>query len=337
MTTTLLFSKLSLPKPTVVFKTYWEFACERQKVFFRRLEGTPYPWTHDEIIANNRFTNVYRILDRVSQFLISEIIYRGREEPEEVFFRTLLFKIFNRIDTWTALSESVGEISWQKYDFATYDAILTDSLTRKDRIFSAAYIMPSGITVFGHPRKHRNYLLLLQRMLAEDVPSRLAKSPTMEAAFSLLRAYPLIGDFLAYQYVIDLNYSNLLNFSEMDFVVPGPGAQGGLKKCFSSLGDLSPADCIRWIADTQECRCKEFGFEFQNLSGRALQLIDCQNLLCEVDKYARVRHPEFNDVDRRQRSRIKQRFRPDQKKIVYRFPPKWNLAPLHLGLTKGER
>ena len=38
--------------------------------------------------------------------------------------------------------------------------------------------------------------------------------------------------FLAYQYLIDLNYAAGLGFSEMDFVVPGPGARDGIRKCF---------------------------------------------------------------------------------------------------------
>jgi len=47
----------------------------------------------------------------------------------------------------------------------------------------------------------------------------------MRASFDLLKSYATIGDFLAYQYLIDLNYSTLLNFSEMEFVVPGPWRQ----------------------------------------------------------------------------------------------------------------
>ena len=44
---------------------------------------------------------------------------------------------------------------------------------------------------------------------------------------SRLYQYPTIGDFLAYQYITDLNYSTLTNFTEMEFVVPGPGAKHG--------------------------------------------------------------------------------------------------------------
>src|SRR5665213_109406 len=38
------------------------------------------------------------------------------------------------------------------------------------------------------------------------------------------------------------------------------------------------------------------GLKFRSLFGRPLQLIDCQNLFCEVDKYARYAHPEVIGV-----------------------------------------
>ena len=50
--------------PTVVYDTFWHFAAERQNVFFRKLKGTKFPWTEDPIIAQYRFTNVYRASDR---------------------------------------------------------------------------------------------------------------------------------------------------------------------------------------------------------------------------------------------------------------------------------
>ena len=57
----------------------------------------------------------------------------------------------------------------------------------------------------------------------------------MAQAFEILRSYPTIGNFLAYQFVTDLNYGDLIDFSEMEFVVPGPGALDGIRKCFSNL------------------------------------------------------------------------------------------------------
>ena len=74
-------------RPTEVYDTYWRFAYERQEIFFRRNEGLPPPWTEDPIFMRYKFTNAYRASDRVSQYLIKHVIYRGDQSPEELFFR----------------------------------------------------------------------------------------------------------------------------------------------------------------------------------------------------------------------------------------------------------
>jgi hypothetical protein len=133
----------------------------------------------------------------------------------------------------------------------------------------------------------------------------------------------MIGDFLAYQYATDINYSTITNFNEMSFVMPGPGAKDGIRKCFSDFGGLSETDLIKLMADRQQDEFARLGLQFPSLWGRQLQLIDCQNLFCEVDKYARIAHPEVKGLTGR--SRIKQKFRPIEDRIDYFYPPKWNI------------
>jgi len=87
-------------RPTLVFDTYWRFAAKRQEVYQSRLRGDAGPWTADPILGTYRFTNCFRAADRVSQYLIKEVIYRGNQDADEVLFRILLFRFFNRIATW---------------------------------------------------------------------------------------------------------------------------------------------------------------------------------------------------------------------------------------------
>src|SRR5690606_24618249 len=149
-------------------------------------------------------------------------------------------------------------------------------------------------------------------------------SKNMEEVFNLLLSYSTIGEFLAYQYTTDINYSSLTNFSEMEFVKAGPGAKDGITKCFKDFGNYSYEDIIKMMADNQYNEFERLGISFQNLWGRDLQLIDCQNVFCEVDKYARMFHPEIDGLS--QRTRIKQKFRMQNKEpIDYFFPPKWGI------------
>ena len=109
----------------------------------------------------------------------------------------------------------------------------------------------------------------------------------------------------------------------MEFVVPGPGAIDGIRKCFLGAAGLSDADVIRFMAARQQAEFERLGLDFQDLWGRPLQLIDCQNLFCEVGKYARVAHPEIGGASGR--TRIKRRFRPDTDPINYWYPLKWRI------------
>lgn len=310
-------------KPTIVYDSYWKFAAERQRVFFRRMTMPFGPWTTDSIIAEHKFTNAYRASDRVSQFLIRNVQYSGDQSPDEVFFRTLVFKTFNKISTWQLLEAELGELKYENFRFSDYDNVLTQAMSLGRTIYSAAYIMTSGRSAFGSEKKHRNHLMLIETMMKDELPARIAEGKSMAELFDLLLSYPTLGDFLAYQYAIDLNYSSIVNYSEREFVVPGPGAKDGLRKCFSDFGGLNEADIIRLVTDRQEIEFERLGIEFPSLWGRDLQLIDCQNLFCEVDKYARIKHPEVRGISGR--SRIKQKHRPNDQPIHYWYPPTWGI------------
>jgi hypothetical protein len=155
----------------------------------------------------------------------------------------------------------------------------------------------------------------------------------MQQAFEIIKSFPGLGDFLAYQLLIDINYSTILNFSESEFVVPGPGAKGGVSKCFSDTAGLSNVEIIKLMTDRQEKEFERLGLSFKSLWGRKLQLIDCQNLFCEVDKYARVKHPNIRGNS--DRIRIKQVYKSNSESINYWFPPKWGINKnIDLSATK---
>jgi hypothetical protein len=281
------------------------------------------PWTDDPVLVEHKFTNAYRASDRVSQYLIKRVIYEGEQSPEEVFFRIILFKLFNKIDTWELFEKEFGEVSYSEFNYKKYDKVLLKTMAKGVSIYSGAYMMASGSKDFHVARKHQAHLMLIEMMMEDDLPSRMVEAKNMYEGFQLFRSYPLIGDFLAYQYITDINYSNLTDFSEMEFTVPGPGARDGIRKCFSSLGGLNEADIIKVMADRQNEEFERLGLGFQTLWGRPLQLIDAQNLFCEVDKYSRVVHPNVSGISGRKK--IKQKFRMNSSPIEYWYPPKWGL------------
>ncbi len=307
---------------TEVFDTFWKFAATRQQIFLRRIAGIPSPWTTDPILRIHRFTNVFRASDRVSQFLIRRVLYIGDQTPREVFFRAILFKLFNKIETWRHLETLLGELTWKTFDLELYARVLDIRAAAGETIYSAAYIMPPP--PFAGERKHRKHLALLEFMLRDGAAEKVASSDSLQQVYETLLGYPSLGPFLAFQFAIDLNYSSILDFSEMDFVVAGPGAKNGIKKCFPASLRQDEETIIRAVTESASEQFAARGLSFSGLWGRPLQLIDVQNLFCEVDKYARVAHPTA--IGTASRSRIKQRYTPNTEAQAQWYPPKWKLT-----------
>lgn len=322
-----IINKRIKPKPSIAYDTYWKFAYERQEIFNKRANRELPPWTKDAILKQFKFTNVYRATDRVSQYLITKVIYDSKHSAADIFFRILLFKLFNKIETWELLSKKLGPILHDNYTYTEYDKILGLAINAKEPIYSGAYIMASGESAFGYKKKHQNHLKLIEQMIKDEVYNRLQDCKKMQEVYEILRSYPTIGNFLSYQFSIDINYSTLTNFSEMDFVKAGPGAVDGILKCFSDIGEYTFEDIISMMAEKQVSEFERLELPFKNLWGRPLQLIDCQNIFCEVSKYSRVAHPDINSYANRKR--IKQKYTPRRKEYIKLFfPPKWNINHL---------
>jgi hypothetical protein len=163
--------------------------------------------------------------------------------------------------------------------------------------------------------------LLRDMFINHQLAEWLLAAASLQEVYTLLHTFPLMGDFMSYQTAIDLNYSNLINFSENDFTHPGPGALRGMKKVFESLGDYTPAETILWMVERQDEEFARLRLPLAKLCGRSLQAIDCQGLFCETDKYCREAVPELTSA----RTRIKTTYtKPKPMKELF-LPPKWNL------------
>jgi hypothetical protein len=307
------------PRTTEGYDALWYFAAERQRVYMSKVAGGLGRST-DPVIAQNRFTNAYRASDRVSQYLINFVQYDCERSWADTFVRTLIFKLFNRINTWEKLVEVCGQPTVETLFSDKLDKALAE-ISKEGPIYSAAYIMPPP-RAFSGP-KFTRHLALLRQMMSDGAHEEVRAADCMKTAFHVLRRYDSMGNFLAFQYTIDLNYSAHLSFSEDEFVVPGPGALRGIRKCFSDPAGLSPIELIKWTAENQGRAFEEQELEWSGLWGRPLQWIDVQNLFCEVDKYTRVAIPELSKYA--PGDRIKQRYRPDTTPMSAWFPPRWGI------------
>lgn len=311
-----------MEKRQQVYDLYWYFAYERQNVFWKKLNGENAPWTHDEILQTFKFCNSYRVNDRVSQYLLKNVIYNGKEyTPQDMIFRIILFKLFNKESTWELLLENFKDITLETFDTKKYSCVLENAISNGVKIYNDAYISCAN-KVFGYSRKHDNHLALLNKMFNEDkIYLKILNAKTMEQAFHVIKSYPLIGNFMAYQLVTDINYSDAVDWREDEFTVAGPGSLRGIKKCFVNIGEMTNEDVIKYMFKHQDEEFKRLGLNFKKIGDRPLQLIDCQNIFCELDKYCRQALPELKS----NRTKIKKKYVSKPDKICYIYPKKWNV------------
>ncbi|KAF7326842.1 Chromo domain-containing protein [Mycena venus] len=294
-------------QPTVVLNTLWYWIAERKAIDDRRRAGVPAPWTTDPIFRDFKFCNAYRVLDRTSQFVVAEVVEKGSHLSDtELLFRILLFNAFNRIETWELLQKEFGvRLTWKDYNIHAYNKVLTKAKNRGMSLFTSAY-MKIGKKM-DYEANHMRHLQLLE-ILMKDLPGILATSEYAVEVYEELAGYPGMAEFTAYQLMISLSYSRLLNFCANDFVVAGPGASSGLVKMFGSslvkakyaVPDIE-SDIIRWMVETQCEHFDRLDLEFPFLRGangkeRKLDVADMEHAVCEVDKYARKAHPGVRGI-----------------------------------------
>lgn len=306
-----------------IFQYYFYFIQERMNIFWNKYNNENAPWSEDRILRIYKFTNVYRATDRVSQYLIREVIYNNDEEfnEEDILLRILFFKIFNKIETWEYIEGEIGKIRIANFNIEVINRLLIER-RREKPIYSNAYMMTGTHSMYNHLKyKHEKWLQMVKNeMIEKGVFKRIIKAKSLQEIYDLLRNCSFLGDFLAYQYTIDFNYSSVINFSEDSFVKAGIGAIRGIKKCFEPLGNNTYEDVIKYTQENFEKFQKLFGYtEFQKLFGRSPTLIDLQNCFCETDKYLRMKRPDLvvGNV------RIKQKYKDMYKPLNLFFPPKW--------------
>lgn len=318
------FLRRKQPRPReAVFDLYWIFASRRNAIFERRLAGDRAPWTDDPILRAYKFCNVFRAADRVSQYMIRDVIY-GDDPGDDAdrMFRIVAFRTFSSPRTWKGVRSVLGRApTLNDLRSGAFEVALNQVRRSFGGLYTGAFILCAN-KAFGHDAKHLNHVALFKRMfLEEQLQDAIAGANSLERVVRLLEAFPLMGPFMAYQTAIDINYSNLTAFDEDDFTQAGPGALRGLAKAFIDLGDYSPSDTIRWMVENQDVEFARLELPFNGLFGRKLHAIDCQGLFCELDKYCREAAPQLTS----NRTRIKARFSSNAELPKPFFPPKWGL------------
>lgn len=279
--------------------SFWRFIDKRQRVWFRRVvEGQSPPWTEDDILQKYRFTNVYRILDPGTQYVIQNIL-EGDVSREDKVLNVMMYRLIGRQET----HEFLGIQSLDSFDPVEFERHLKH---RRDEIgepvFTGAY-MVSGYNQMGSSDKVENVARLFSKLTSnEDFFDDVLASESLKDAYEIIRSQPGFGNFLSYQVLVDLLYpvnyydgGSVLPFSPDDWSSPGPGAQKGLMRLVTDFNGLDQIGVMRWLRQKQREEFERLGLDFPYLvidggERMELSLADIQNCLCEFYKYDKILH-----------------------------------------------
>lgn len=278
---------------------FWWFVTERHNVYRRRFEQKlPPPWTEDSVLQTYRFTNVYRELDKGSQYLINNILGTSLTADLTVF-NVFAYRRFNLPATHDALVQALcggrnQSLAVNEHFLTHWDRDLAlDCITKRKAaghpIQSPAWVVnASGVEGPGSGLKLQCDRISHFWTIKEEVTEALLDAPSMEEAWKLFTLLPGIGGFVAYEMVIDLNYpGGILDFSEDDFVNPGPGCVQGID-LMTEVPVRKRAryiEAIRDLRETQEEPLRKYGHV-----GKPFTLRNVEQALCEYRKWLNCRN-----------------------------------------------
>jgi hypothetical protein len=293
--------------------SYLTFVEERHRAYEGRQHGRPQPWTDEPQVAHRKFTNVFRILDFGTQFILSDLV-----EPDlsdrDMLLRLFLYRHTGRVEAWQYLPLVVGEYpTWENLDdtleaWYEYRGKTTTKKKAPRRpgqvgrgngnqtsvserpLFTGAYLVFPQSQVPGTD-KIASIIDLTRRLFHPDSPTDCVPdfmaATTQADRFNALRRNKGVADFMSMQVLTDWGYTpNCGVDREDEFVVPGPGAVRGAQA-------LSPGrpvmETLLWAVDALRSSegCPALPLDHPGDPVRLPSWMDVQNTLCEFSKWVR--------------------------------------------------
>lgn len=290
-----------------VLQSFFRFMRERHNIFERRfIRGEAPPWTTDPVLANYKYTNVYRELDRGTIWLQRRVLETDDLDQMEKLFWVMAYRIGFSPDTfdgfWSLYGRSVDE--------QTLSNLVIYLSNCRGGIWTDAYT----VTPVQYAGSHKKYENIVSGILLQLRPRLQYLIDQMMAAENLKQCHIIIqsslgfGDFLAYEVVCDLMYPGGLlwgRFTEDDWVNVGPGAKRGLNYMITHRNGMSYAEIIKILKDGQDGYFARFGIVPIVWNGKKLTLRCIEHALCEFSKYQRIQIGEGTT----------RRFKPTKKEL----------------------
>lgn len=255
---------------------YW--IREREAIRQLREQGKPPPWTTDPVMAGTRFTNVRRMDDKVSRWLLQ---WYGTElSPQEAVVAATFGRLVNRPETLDIYSPG-----WPGWSTKSARAAMRIRAAQRRPVFTGAYIINSAEQGSS---KIETVLSIVNTVVSRAEVPGWVNTWTMQAMHSNLTTVPGIGSFIAGQIVADMRHIARGDWDDRHTWAPvGPGSARGAAWL---LGRDVPVrtqrefeDVLAALMNVARRRVPKIHCE------RKLEAMDYQNTLCELSKYVRVK------------------------------------------------
>lgn len=215
---------------------------ERMAIWKRRfIDKKDRPWTENEILRDYKFTNVYRELDRNSQWQIKNILLDDSLSLKNLIWKMMVFRFFNNPETFTfnpnksgvaiqgdlfgapiksglkqaeKISDLIPATKWRngipdydEYDEDEFSKFIAGVRSSGQNPYTTAYLINSQATP-GQPRDYcytRVVIPTLHKRIPEIIKLVLkAKNP--EEIIDYLIKMPAVANFIAHEFYQDFTY-----------------------------------------------------------------------------------------------------------------------------------
>ena len=89
---------LNLDLDDEVVQKFWAYAEKRMNIYTQKFQKLPKPRTDDPVLANYKFCNVYRELDRQTIYIHTKLQYL-RDDFESRLLNLMIFRFIAKIET----------------------------------------------------------------------------------------------------------------------------------------------------------------------------------------------------------------------------------------------
>ena len=265
---------------------YWQV--ERENIRLQKeVSNFPPPWTVDPILQQYKFCQVFREEDRTTRWF-KEHIREPMREDDDVLMATVIFRWFNYIPTGRTLIKHDLLKNWNREK-------AIEEIKKQDKWVTGAFIVksPNGMDkatgvaeCISHMWERKDY------MIKKLVERRDNNESSLEYCWKLLREYPYMGPFMAYEVVTDLRFTYLLQGAEDKYTWAnaGPGAMRGLNRLTGRPLDFCQRshDWNSEMVALYEIALEKLPTNITFRNDLPYEMREIESGLCEFDKYSRI-------------------------------------------------